>query len=181
MFSAIPAQAATTVYAASVYQTTGSVLNANAALGAANGLSATILRVGGGSNLVLQMTAAASGATTVLTGARLTANSNVQIAIGEIIGGTAVFSANTALPAGFGPTYAMDLSAACATVSATGCSLLRVRVIGAPGGAFRLDGVSGVAAAPEPATWTLLIAGFGAIGWRLTARRTAKARIFIHA
>lgn len=168
---ATSAQAATTVFPASVYQTSGTVLGAGNALGSADGLSAVILRLTRGSNLVLQMSAAASGASTVITGSRTTANSNVQIAIGEIIGGVAVFSANTALPRGFGPTYSLDLSAACATVSATGCSLIRIRVSGAPGNAFRLDGLSGVSAAPEPAAWALMMLGFGAVAWRLKKRR----------
>jgi len=171
VFGAQPAAAATTVFATSVYGTSGSVSGATNALGAANGSVATILRVAGGSNLILQMSQASSGLNTILTGSRRTAGSNVQIAIGEIIGGVAVFSANLALPAGFGPNYAMDLSALCSTVSATGCSLIRIRVAGAPGGGFFLDGVSGVAAAPEPSIWAMMLLGFGALAWRLKQRR----------
>ncbi len=177
LFAFAPAQAATTVYAASVYQTSGTVVGAANAIGAANGSVATISRIAGGSNLVLQMSQATSGLNTILTGARVTANTNVQIAIGEIVSGVAVFSGNIALPAGLGPNYTMDLSAACASVSVTGCSLLRIRVQGAPGGIFRLDGVSGVSAvsaAPEPATWALMILGFGAVAARLKSRRHAR-------
>lgn len=172
-FSAQPASAATTVFAASVLGSSGFVVNAGNALGAANGASATILRVPGGSNLILQMSQATSGLNTVLNGTRLTAGSNVQIAIGSVIAGVATFSANIALPGGFGPTYAMDLSAACASVSATGCDLVRIRVVGGPAGGFFLDGVSGVAAAPEPAAWALMLLGFAAVAWRLKQRRTA--------
>ena len=110
------AAAATTVFAASVYGTSGSVAGAANAVGAANGSVATILRVAGGSNLLLQMTQAASGLNTILTGTRLTAGTSVQIAIGEVIGSVAVFSANLTLPAGFGPSYALDLSALCSSV-----------------------------------------------------------------
>lgn len=166
-----PAAAATTVFATSVFGTTGSVASASNALGPANGAFATILRVAGGSNLILQMSRASSGLNTILSGSRLTAGSNVQIAIGEVIGGVAVFSANLALPVGFGPTYALDLSALCSSVSATGCSQIRIRVAGGPGGGFLLDGVSGVAAAPEPSIWALIILGYGGIAWRLKQRR----------
>lgn len=169
--SAQTAAAATTVFAASVYGTTGSVVGAANALGPANGAFATILRVAGTSNLILQMSQASSGLNTILTGSRLTAGSTVQIAIGEVIGSVAVFSANLALPAGFGPNYPLDLSALCSTVSATGCSLIRIRVSGAPGGGFTLDGVSGVAATPEPSMWALMLLGFGAVAWRLKQRR----------
>ncbi|OFW99135.1 MAG: hypothetical protein A3E78_15625 [Alphaproteobacteria bacterium RIFCSPHIGHO2_12_FULL_63_12] len=165
------AAAATAVFATSVYGTSGSVAGASNALGAADGASATILRVAGGSNLILQMSQATSGLNTLLSGARLTLGSNVQIAIGEVIGGVAVFSTNLTLPGGFGPTYALDLSALCTTVSSTGCSLLRIRVGGAPGSGFLLDGVSGVAATPEPSTWLLMILGFGALAFRLKQRR----------
>lgn len=170
-----PAAAATTVYATSVFGTSGTVLLPGNAVGAANGASATILRVAGGSNLILQMSAATSGLNTILSGQRLTAGSNVQIAIGEVIGGIATFSANIALPAGLGALHTLDLSTACASVSLTGCSLLRVRVAGAPGSGFTLDGVSGVAAAPEPGAWTLMFLGFAAVAWRLKRRRLAKS------
>ena len=154
-----------------LFGTTGSVASASDALGPANGAFATILRVAGGSNLILQMSRASSGLNTILSGSRLTAGSNVQIAIGEVIGGVAVFSANLALPVGFGPAYALDLSALCSSVSATGCSLIRIRVAGGSGSGFFLDGVSGVAAAPEPSVWGLMLLGFGAIAWRLKQRR----------
>jgi hypothetical protein len=169
-----PAAAATTVFASSVYGTAGSVLGAGSAVGPANGSLATILRVAGGSNLILQMSQATTGLNTILTGQRLTAGSNVQIAIGEVISGIATFSGNIALPGGFGPNYALDLSAACATVSASGCSLLRIRVNGAPGGGFFLDGVSGVASAPELSVWAMMLLGFAAVAWRLKSHRTAE-------
>ncbi len=169
--AASPAAAATTVFASSVFGTTGSVVSAGAAVGPADGSFATVLRVAGGSNLILQMSQATTGLSVVLTGQRLTAGSNVQIAIGEVISGIATFSANIALPGGFGPTYSLDFSAACATVSATGCSLVRIRVAGAPGSGFLLDGVSGVAAAPEISVWAMMLLGFGAVAWRLKAQR----------
>jgi hypothetical protein len=149
------------------------VVSPGNALGAADGSNSAILRVAGGSNLILQMSQAASGLNTLLAGPRLTAGTNVQIAVGEVIAGVATFSANVALPGGFGPSYALDLSAACATVSATGCSLIRIRVSGAPGGGFLLDGVSGVAAAPELSVWAMMLLGFAGVAWRLKSRRIA--------
>lgn len=178
--AAQPAAAATTVYAASVFGTGGTVFAPGNAIGAANGTSATIFRLFGASTLTLQMSEAITGGTTTLSGQRLTAGSNVQIAIGEVIGGIATFSANLALPGGLGTLHTLDLTALCATVSATGCSLLRIRVAGPLGSGFTLDGVSGVAAAPEPSAWALMIVGFGAVAWRLRRQRAqqpALARI----
>lgn len=173
MSAAQPAAAATTVFAGSVFSASGSVTAPGNAVGAANGSSAQILRVPGGSSLVLQMSQAATGLNTIINGQRLTLNSNVQIAIGEIIGGVATFSVNFALAPGLGSLHALDLSAACAAISASGCSLLRISVNGAPGSGFLLDGVSGVAAAPEPAIWALMLLGFGAVAGRLKQRRFA--------
>jgi hypothetical protein len=39
--------------------------------------------------------------------------------------------------------------------------------------AFRLDGVAGVAATPEPGVWALMLMGFGAVAWRLKRQRRA--------
>lgn len=168
---AAPAMAATTVYATSVYSQTNTT-NAGNALGAANGATALIGRPG---TLVLQMSLATSGLNTVINGVRVSANSNVQIAIGHVVGGVATFSANVPLPAGFGSVHTFDFSAACALISPTGCSLLRIRVTGPPGSGFQLDGVSGVAATPEPAAWALMLMGFGAVAWRMKQRRAHRA------
>ena len=110
----------------------------------------------------------------------MTAGSNVQIAIGEIIGGVATFSANLPLPGGLGSLHTLDFSAACSAISVTGCSRLRISVNGPPGGGFLLDGVSGVAPAPEPAAWALMLLGFGAVAWRLKRRRFASALLQAH-
>jgi hypothetical protein len=164
-----PASAATTIYATSIYSQTNTTNGANA-LGAMNGSVAVVGRNG---NIVLQMSQAASGLTTVVNGVRVTANSNVQVAIGHVVGGVAIFSGNFALPAGFASVHTLDLSTACAAISSTGCSLLRIRVRGPAGVAFRLDGVSGVAATPEPDVWALMLMGFGAVAWRLKRQRRA--------
>jgi hypothetical protein len=168
---ALPASAATTIYATSIFSQTRTTNGANA-LGAANGSVAVVRRNG---NIVLQMSSATSGLNTVINGVRATANTNVRVAIGHVVGGVATFSANVALPAGFGSVHTLDLSAACAAISATGCSLLRVRVQGPSGSAFRLDGVSGVAAAPEPVAWALMMTGFGAVAWRMKRMRVGTA------
>lgn len=177
MSAAQPAAAATTVFAGSVFGSSGSVVAPGNALGAANGSSAQILRVPGGSSLILQLSQATTGLNTILNGQRLTLLSNVQIAIGEVIGGVATFSTDIPLPAGLGSLHNFDFSAACSAISATGCSLLRISVNGPPGGGFLLDGVSGVAAAPEPAAWALMLLGFGAVAWRLKRRRYASSAI----
>lgn len=175
MSAAQPAAAATTVFAGSVFGSSGSVVAPGNALGSANGSSAQILRVPGGSNLILQFSQATTGLSTIINGQRLTGGSNVQIAIGEIIGGIATFSVNFALPAGLGSLHTLDLSAACSAISVNGCSLLRISVNGAPGSGFLLDGISGVAAAPEPAAWALMLLGFGAVAWRLKRQRATPA------
>lgn len=175
MSAAQPAAAATTVFASSVFSVSGNVVAPGNALGAANGSSAQILRVPGGSSLVLQMSQSVTGLNTIINGRRLTLNSNVQVAIGEIIGGVATFSVAFALPPGLLSLHTLDLSAACASISVSGCSLLRISVNGAPGSGFLLDGVSGVAAAPEPAAWALMLLGFGAVAWRLKQRRFASS------
>ncbi len=95
------------------------------------------------------------------------------VSIGEIVGSVAVFSAETTFTGGAG-VFTFDLSSRCATISATGCSLVRIRTIGGLGrGPFRLDGISGVGAAPELAAWAMMMLGFGAVAWRLKSRRAA--------
>lgn len=170
-----PAVAATTVYAASVFATTGAVTAAPNALGPANGAFAGVQR---NATLVLSMTTPTTGANTVIAGQRAALTSNVQVAIGEVIAGVATFSANIALPGGLGALHTLDLSAACASVSASGCSLLRIRVLGPPGSAFSVDGLSGVSIFPEPSVWALMLLGFGAVAWRLKrkGRRDADLR-----
>ncbi len=171
-----PAAAATTVYATTVFGTTGTVTTPGAALGPGDGASATILRVPGGSSITLQLSKPATGLNIVVAGQRLTAASNVQITIGEIIGGVAIFATtNFNFPGGLGSIHNFDLSAACAGVSATGCSLLRIRVTSPPGGGFLLDGVSGVSAAPEASMWAMMLIGFGAVAWRLKKHRGSRA------
>ncbi|MEZ5922113.1 MAG: PEP-CTERM sorting domain-containing protein [Parvularculaceae bacterium] len=166
------AMAATTIFPASVYGTTGNVVNAANAVGPANGLTSTITRAGGGSTLTLQFSNAFSGLNTAITGLKSASNVPVVVSVGEIISGTAVFSATTiTLPNAVGPNFLVDLSAACATISSTGCSLIRFRVNDPGGSSFNLDGVSGVAAAPEPAVWAMMLLGFLGVASRLKRQR----------
>lgn len=172
MLAAFPARAATTIFASSVYSQTN-VINANNALFAANGGAALVLS---GGDLVLQYNNPLIGsgvAMTLLPFAGPAANF-VAISVGEIIGGVATFSAGSIALAdmGAGGVQNFDLSALCSTVSATGCSLVRIQNIasfGTPG--VLLDGVSGVTNAPEPAAWALMMLGFGGIAWRLKDAR----------
>lgn len=169
--AAQPAQAATTTFAASVYNVTGTVVSPAAAIGPSDGLPAMVLRP---STLVLQLSQAASGAATLISGQRLTAGTIVQVAVGEVIGGVATFTANLQVT-GLGALHSFDFSAACAALSPAGCSLLRVRVAGPAGSAFALDGVSGVAAAPELSAWALMLLGFAFVAMRLKQMRPAVA------
>lgn len=168
MLAAFPARAATTIYASSVFSQTN-VTNANNALFAANGAAALILS---GGELVLQYNNALTGAgisAALLPFAGPAANF-VAVSVGEIIGGVATFSAGSVSFAdmGAGGVQSLNLTALCSSVSATGCSLVRIQniaAIGTPG--VLLDGISGVTNAPEPAAWALMMLGFAGIGWRL--------------
>ena len=188
MLAAFPARAATTIYASSVFSQTN-VTNASNALFSADGGAAMILA---GGELVLQYVNPLTGggvAATLLPFAGPAANF-VTVSVGEIIGGVATFSAGSLAFAdmGAGGVQNFDLTALCSTVSATGCSLLRIQNIaafGTPG--LLLDGVSGVTNAPEPAAWALMMLGFAGIGWRLkearkrivnSARKTGFSRAF---
>ena len=173
-----PAKAATTVYASGVYQTSGLVFGSGNAIGATDSSSATLFPFFGvPSSITLIMSQAITGASASFVGQRLTAGSNVEVAIGEVVGGTTIFSTFTSLPGGAGPTaFAVNLGAACSAISATGCSLLRIRVSGGFGSGFNLNGVSGVASAPEPSIWGLMILGFGVTTWRLRNARSAVAK-----
>lgn len=176
MLAAFPARAATTIYASSVYSQTG-VLNPASALFAVNG-SAALIQPGG--ELVLQYG-------NPLTGAGLNLSllpfagpggSFVAISVGEIISGVAVYSAGSLAFAdlGAGGTLGFDLTSLCATVSATGCSLVRIQNVasfGVPG--VSIDGISGVTNAPEPAAWALMMLGFSGIAWRLKHSRKRKS------
>jgi hypothetical protein len=176
MLAAFPARAATTIYASSVYSQTN-VLNAAGALFSPNGSAATILS---GGDLVLQYAYPLTGqniAATLLALPSSPAFNFLAVSVGEIIGGVATFSAGSIpyVDMGAGGVFSADFSALCATVSATGCSLVRIQNLAAFGtpGAL-IDGVGGVSNAPEPAAWALMMLGFAGVGWRL---KTARNRI----
>ncbi|MFN3959319.1 MAG: PEP-CTERM sorting domain-containing protein [Parvularculaceae bacterium] len=169
--AAAPAAAATTVFAANVYASSGNVANLGDVFGAPNGVSGRIGNPGQAGQAVFGFLEALSGADLRLTAvAGGGATPTVFVSIGEIVGGVAVYSAETSFTGGAG-VFAFDFSARCALISATGCSLVRVRTTG---GAFRLDAVSGVGAAPEPAAWALMLLGFGGVSWRMKQSRRAK-------
>lgn len=177
MLAAFPARAATTIYAASVYSQSN-VTNAGNALFNPDG-NAALIQAGG--DLVLQYVYPLTGqniAATLLSLPTSPAFNFLSISVGEIIGGVATFSAGSIpfVDNGAGGVFSADFSALCATVSATGCSLVRIQNLAAFGtpGAL-LDGVSGVSNAPEPAAWALMMLGFAGLGWRL---KEAKKRGF---
>lgn len=162
-----PAKAATTVYAASIFSQVAPVANAAQALGANDGLSATIGRTGA---LVLNLAQAVTGANVTVTGVKAVGGATVQVFLGAIVGGVPTFTPNLNFP-GAGGTATFDFAASCAAISSAGCTLLRIRVIGPPAASFALDGVSGVSVAPEPGAWMLLVLGFIAVASRLKAMR----------
>ncbi len=172
MLAAFPARAATTVYAASVYSELN-VTNSGNALFAANGSAALILA---GGELVLRYNNPLTGggiAATLLPLATSPAANFIAVSIGEVIGGVATFSGEFAFADfGAGGVQNFDLTALCSTVSASGCSLLKIRNVAAfntPGAL--IDGVSGVSNAPEPTVWALMMLGFAGVGWRLKEAR----------
>lgn len=175
LMSLQPAAAATTVFASSVYATSGNVVGATNALGVADGTNAAILRAAGGSSLTLQMLRPITGASSTFFGSFSPFNANVQVAVGEVIGGVAVFSTSVPLSGASGGGFTMDLTALCRSISATGCSLLQFTVNGIPGSQFTLDGVLGTT--PEPSAWALMILGFAGVAWRLKQMRRRAGRL----
>jgi len=166
-----PARAATTVFGASVFSQSGTVNNIADALGPADGAGA---RIRLNATLVLQFGAPASGAGLVLDSLNSGRSNTAAVSIGEIVNGVAVFSTPVSFVETTGGPFNFDLSAQCAAISATGCSLIRIQTIatnGSPG--FVLDGASGVSAAPEPETWMLLGIGFIAMALRRRNRRNS--------
>ncbi|MCB2098233.1 MAG: hypothetical protein KDE05_11415 [Parvularculaceae bacterium] len=178
------AQAATTVFASGVYSQSGAVSNLANAFGAPDGGAASIgggfsflgIPIGTAGQAVYSFANPLSGANIQLTALGGAGAPPVRVSIGEIVSGVAVFSTELAFTGGVAGLILLDLSTQCALISSTGCSLLRIRTIGGfGGGAFLLDGVSGVGAAPEPAVWGLMLLGFGASAWRLKRARGAAA------
>ncbi|MFN0024158.1 MAG: PEP-CTERM sorting domain-containing protein [Parvularculaceae bacterium] len=177
-----PAHAATTVFATGVFSQTGVATNAGNGLGAANGSFAQVggalsilgLTLGQAGQVVYSFADALSGGSLQLTAlGGAPGVSSVFVSIGEIVGGVAVYSAETNFTGGAG-VFSFDLSGQCSGISAAGCSLVRIRTLGGLGrGPFRLDGVSGVSAAPEPSAWALMLMGFGAVAFRLKRQRGA--------
>ncbi len=172
MLAAFPARAAVTVFPSSVFSQSG-VTDAANALFAPNGNSAVI---GAGGELVLQYNLPLTGAgitATFLPQVTSPAFNIIAVSIGEVIGGVATFSGEFVLGDASGVQSA-DLSALCSTVSATGCSLLKLRnAFNFNSAGALLDGVSGVSNAPEPSTWALMLLGFAGLGWKL---KDARAR-----
>lgn len=170
MLAAFPARAAVTVFPSSVFSQSG-VTNASSALFSPNGTAAVI---GAGGELVLQYALPLTGAgfsATFLPQSASPAFNILAVSIGEVIGGVATFSGEFVLGDGSGVQTA-DLSALCSTVSATGCSLLKIRnAFSFNSSGALLDGVSGVSNAPEPSTWALMLLGFAAVGWKLKDAR----------
>lgn len=175
MLAAFPARAAVTVFPSSVFSQTG-VTNASNALFSPNGNAALI---GAGGELVLQYALPLTGAgitATFLPQVNSPAFNILAVSIGEVIGGVATFSGEFVLGDGSGVQSA-DLSALCSTVSATGCSLLKLRnAFNFNSSGALLDGVSGVSNAPEPSTWALMLLGFAAAGWKLKDARRGERR-----
>lgn len=175
------AHASTTVFAGSVINQTN-VTNSGGALGGADGSGATIGGQGflfgvfpfsTAGNLDLAFSSPVSGAGVSLDFLGSGLVGFLDVSLGAVVGGTTVFTTAQTLTIGTGGgNFILDFSADCATLAATGCSIIRLTNNGGFfQGASILDGVSGVASAPEPATWALMILGFAGIGARLKQTR----------
>lgn len=176
LLAAMPARAATSIFAASVFSQSGAVANAPNALGPADGAAAV---VGAGGELVLQYANPLTGGAVLANLLPVTGFNVIAVSIGEVIGGVATFSGEFVLvDDGSGAGVGGDLTALCSGVSATGCSLLRLRNAGTLMGStgFAVDGVSGVTTAPEPSVWALMILGFAGTAWRMKQRRRENDR-----
>lgn len=171
--AAFPARAATTTFASSVFSQSG-VTNASNALFAPNGSGAVIAQ---GGSLVLTFNNALTGlsiATTLLPLGSTPAFNVLAVSVGEVIGGVATFTGEfVIIDSGAGGALALpDFSAQCSAISPTGCSLLQIRNAFSFNSAGALiDGVSGLSAAPEPATWMLMMLAFAGLGLRLKRLR----------
>ena len=58
-----------------------------------------------------------------------------------------------------------------------GSGLQTIRVVGSSGGNASYDGVISFAAVPEPATWAMMIGGFGMVGGAVRRRKAAQVRV----
>lgn len=169
-----PAKAATTVFADAVFGQSGPVTNGGDATGAADGAGALLgfSAIGPDGEIILSYADLLSGENIAVS---LLNNPFVAfgaISIGEVVGGVAVFSAETAFNTFGGGVRSFDLSAQCSAISAAGCSLIRIRTTFAlASSGVSLDGVSAVTANPEPGQWAMMI-----IAFVLTARQLKKAR-----
>lgn len=170
--------AATTVFADTVYAQAGVVTNSAGGLGAPDGGTAVVGGtvffglVGTAGEVTYSFSAPVTGADVTLSAADSPLTSTIALAIGEIVSGTAVFSTEVTFVENTGGNFTFDLSSQCSAISLTGCSLLRIRNAGGfLQGTFALDGVSGVAATPEPRTWAFMILGFVMVASRLKASR----------
>jgi len=174
MVASTEAHALTTVYASSVYSTSGSVTNATRAVGAPNGSAARLQKslLGATPTLILFFSQALSGRELTIYGAP-PALAQVRIAIGDVVNGVATFAAQEVTLAAGQSVQMFDMSTQCQSVVGlnAGCNLVRVSVVGLFG-TFNLDAVSG---APEPATWMMMIVAFGMAAFKLKRDRRKPA------
>ncbi len=165
------AHAAVTVFPSNVFSQTGPVTSAANALGAPDGTGAVI---GVSGEVVLEFSQWLSGQNVTLTTITAGIIEGGSISIGHVVGGVAVFSAETPFTRFIANTYNFDLSTQCAGISANGCSLIRLRTTGAflsPG--ISLDGVA--SSAPEPGTWALMLLAFVMVAARMKQMRKSQS------
>lgn len=174
------AHALTTVYATSVYGTSGTVATPSRALGAPDGSSARLTKslLGPSPSIILFFSQALSGRELTISGAPPVL-AQVRIAIGDVVNGVATFAAQDVALTPGQSVHLFDMSAQCQSIVGlnAGCNLVRVSVVGLFG-AFNLDAVSG---APEPATWMMMIVAFTMVAYRLkqSRRNAAPSHAFI--
>lgn len=173
--SATPAKAATSIFPISVFSSTLTT-GPGDALGTPDGAGALIAP---GGDIVLHYAPTLTGGGVAATLLPIVGFNVLAVSIGEVIGGIATFSGEFVLvDSGAGGALSANLTALCSGISPTGCSLLRVRnagsLLGSPG--VRLDSISGVTTAPEPAVWALMIVGFIGAAARLKSVRRFQQR-----
>ncbi len=173
---ATPAKAATSIFPIAVFSSnlTTNPLNA---LGTPDGAAALI---GPGGDIVLQYGLPLSGGGLAATVLPVAGFNVLAVSIGEVIGSVATFSGEFVIvDSGAGGALNADLTALCAGVSPTGCSLLKIRNAGSLLGStgIQFDAVSGVTTAPEPSVWALMILGFAGTAMRLKEARRNGNRV----
>jgi hypothetical protein len=170
------AKAATAVFSSSTAYPTGTA----GALSTAGDSAGALVSLNNWIGLLFAAPFGASRSDTVsiFSVAPTVGNARLTISVGRYNGGTPTYVDTRSVNAGNALTFTNLFQQGCAALG--GCDFLYITTTrqraGAPGATVDYLSVNGgvvtvTEPAPEPSTWALLILGFIALAWRLTARR----------